>query len=73
MKSTLGLILEQLKKYCSHSVRRGAKAVFLVFGFVLAQSQAFANLILRQSLGQNLKILAPNWLQYFFNCSWFTD
>jgi len=41
----------------------------LVFGFVLAQLQGFTNLLLRQSLAKDRKILAPNWLQYFLNRS----
>jgi hypothetical protein len=53
------------KKYCSHSALKNENAVFLVFGFVLAQLQGFAKLRLRQSP----KILAPNCLQYFFNRS----
>jgi len=47
--------LEQFKKYCSHSGMRSEEAVFLVFGFVLAQLQGFANLRLRQSLAKDQK------------------
>jgi hypothetical protein len=46
---------ERLKKYCSHSEKWNGKAVFLVFGFVSAQLQGFANLRLRQSLAKNQK------------------
>jgi hypothetical protein len=35
-------------------------AVFLGFGFVLAQSQAAAGMLLRQSLAKTPKILAPH-------------
>ena len=47
--------LERLKKYCSHSALNSEEAVFLIFGFVLAQLQGFANLRLRQSLAKNQK------------------
>jgi hypothetical protein len=47
--------LERLKKYCSHSVKRIGRAVLLVFGFVSAQLQGFANLLLRRSLAKNQK------------------
>jgi hypothetical protein len=46
---------ERLRKYCSHSVKGMEGAVFLVFGFVSAQSQGFANLLLRRSLAKNQK------------------
>jgi len=69
MKITVPILvaafLEQLKKYCSHSAKGMAQAVFLVFGFRLrqgyggqvvpAQSQGFANLLLRRSLAKNQK------------------
>jgi len=48
-------LLERLKKCCSHSALKNEDAVFLVFGFVLAQLQGFANLRLRQSLAKNQK------------------
>jgi hypothetical protein len=47
--------LERFKKYCSHSALKNENAVFLVFGFVLAQLQGFTNLRLRQSLAKNQK------------------
>src|ERR1044071_1806275 len=47
--------LERLKKYCSHSINGMERAVFLVFGFVSARSQGFANLLLRRSLAKNQK------------------
>jgi hypothetical protein len=47
--------LERLKKYCSHAAKRMERAVFLVFGFVSAQSQGYSNLLLRQSLAKNQK------------------
>src|SRR5262249_6805777 len=47
--------LERLKKYCSHSAKENERAVFLVFGFVSAQLQGFANLLLRRSLAENQK------------------
>jgi hypothetical protein len=48
-------ILERIKKYCSHSIERLEKAVFLFFGFVSAQSQGYSNLLLRRSLAKNQK------------------
>jgi hypothetical protein len=47
--------LERLKKYCSHSGKDVEEAVFLIFGFVSAQSQGLSNLFLRQSLAKNQK------------------
>src|SRR6185312_10985784 len=47
--------LERVKKYRSHSVKRTERAVFLVFCFVSAQLQGFANLLLRRSLAKNQK------------------
>jgi hypothetical protein len=41
----------------------------LVFGVVSAQLQGLLNLLLRRSLTKKPKILAPKWLQYFFNRS----
>jgi hypothetical protein len=35
-------------------------AVFLIFGFVSAQSQGFSNLLLRRSLAKKSKILAAH-------------
>jgi hypothetical protein len=59
------LVLERLKKYCSHSAKGIERAVFLVFGFrlrrgyggqvVSAQLQGFSNLLLRRSLAKNQK------------------
>jgi len=54
------MALERFKKYCSHSGKAGREAVFLGFGVVSAQSQGFSNMLLRQSLANNPKILAPN-------------
>jgi hypothetical protein len=54
-KPQFNLWLERFKKYCSHSALKNENAVFLVFGFVLAQLQGFANLRLRQSLAKNQK------------------
>src|SRR5882724_6578107 len=48
-------LLEQLKKYCSHSAKGIERAVFLVFGFVSAQLQGLSNLLLRRSLAKNQK------------------
>ena len=47
--------LERLKKYCSHSAKGIGRAVFLVFGFVSAQSQGFSNLLFHRSLAKNQK------------------
>jgi hypothetical protein len=59
------LVLERLKKYCSHSAKGIERAVFLVFGFrlrrgyggqvVSAPLQGFSNLLLRRSLAKNQK------------------
>src|SRR5262249_20934400 len=43
-------VLEQLKKYCSHS-----GTVLFVSGFVLARSQAAAGMLPRQSLARTKK------------------
>jgi hypothetical protein len=50
-----GLILEPFKKYCSHAVETLNGAVFLIFGFVSAQSQVAADMLLRQSPAKNQK------------------
>jgi hypothetical protein len=47
--------LERFKKYCSHSGGQAEEAVFLGFGFVSAQSQAAAGMLLRQSLAKTQK------------------
>jgi hypothetical protein len=47
--------LEPLKKSCSHAVEIVIGAVFLIFGFVSAQSQVAADTLLRQSLAKNQK------------------
>src|SRR5437868_10091466 len=52
---TMFTALERIKKYCSHSDFESEDAVFLVFGVVSAQSQGFANLLLRQSLAKTQK------------------
>jgi len=52
---SFAIALERLKKCCSHSALKSGEAVFLIFGFVLAQLQGFANLRLRQSLAKNQK------------------
>jgi len=49
------MILERLKKYCSHSAKGIERAVFLIFGFVSAQLQGLLNLLLRRSLAKNQK------------------
>jgi hypothetical protein len=41
-------------------VKKGKEAVFLIFGFVSAQSQATAGMLLRQSLAKKPKIPAPH-------------
>jgi hypothetical protein len=51
----LARTLERFKKYCSHSEGNCREAVFLVSGFVSAQSQGFSNLLLRRSLAKNQK------------------
>jgi hypothetical protein len=48
-------LLERFQKNCSHAIRKNKKAVFLGFGFVSAQSQGFANLLLRRSLAKTQK------------------
>jgi len=59
--------LERFQKYCSHSAEQNEMAVFLGFGFVLAQSQAVVGMLLRQSLAKTSKILAPNGHSIFEN------
>jgi len=54
-KRGISIILEQIKKYCSHSIERLEKAVFLFFGVVSAQSRGYSNLLLRRSLAKNQK------------------
>jgi len=46
---------EHFQKYCSHPAVMEQGTVFLSFGFVSAQSQGFANLLLRQSLAKTQK------------------
>jgi hypothetical protein len=52
--------LEHFHQYCSPAVGKDEGAVFLGFGFVLAQSQAAAGMLLGQSLAKTPKILAPH-------------
>jgi hypothetical protein len=47
--------LERFKKYCSRLAVLDKEAVFLGFGFVSAQSQAAAGMLLRQSLAKTQK------------------
>jgi hypothetical protein len=47
--------LEHLKKHYSRAVKRNERAVFLRFGFVLAQSQVYADMLLRPSLAKTQK------------------
>jgi hypothetical protein len=58
---------EQFQKNCSHTGGKRGEAVFLGFGFVLAQSQATAGMLLRQSLAKTPKILAPHGYSFFEN------
>jgi hypothetical protein len=51
----VGKMPERFNKYCSHSVSRAERAVFLGFGFVSAQSQAAVVMLLRQSLAKTQK------------------
>jgi hypothetical protein len=53
--ASFGGSIERLKKYYSHSWKKRRAAVFLGFGFVLAQSQGVSNLLLRQSLAKTQK------------------
>jgi hypothetical protein len=55
-----GKKLEHFHKFCSHAGEERRGAVFLIFGFVSAQSQAAAGMLLRQSLAKKPKILAPH-------------
>jgi Uncharacterized alpha/beta hydrolase domain (DUF2235) len=48
-------VLERFKKYCSHSIVKSQKAVFLGFGFVSAQPQSAAGMLLRRSLAKTQK------------------
>jgi hypothetical protein len=47
--------LERFHKCCSGALLVILTAVFLIFGFVSAQSQGFANLLLHRSLAKNQK------------------
>jgi hypothetical protein len=47
--------LERFHKCCSGVRLVEGTAVFLIFGFVSAQSQGLANLLLRRSLAKNQK------------------
>ena len=58
---------EHFQKFGSRSVGRIERAVFLIFGFVSAQSRGFLNPLLRRSLAKNPKILAPNGFRIFSN------
>jgi hypothetical protein len=49
------MVLERLKKYCSHAVEWNGEAVFLSFDIVSAQSQAAAGMLLRRSLAKTQK------------------
>jgi len=53
-------VLERIKKYCSHPARWNWQPVLLIFGFVSAQSQVVADMLLRQSLAKKSKLPAPN-------------
>jgi hypothetical protein len=58
--------LEHFHKFCSQAGEARKEAIFLIFGFVSAQSQAAAGILLRQSLAKNPR---STWLQYFFKYS----
>src|SRR6476469_8995460 len=60
-------VLEHFQKCCSHSGQLCKAAVFLGFGFVSAQSQGFANLLLRQSLAKPQKSSLRNGYNIFSN------
>jgi hypothetical protein len=65
--------LEHFQKYYSHPVEEAEAAVLLGFGFVFAQSQAAAGMLLR-SASPNMrawppKFLAAERLQFFFKRS----
>jgi hypothetical protein len=47
------IFLERFKKYCSHPVEWRMKPDLLAFGFVSAQSQVYADMLLRQSLAKS--------------------
>jgi hypothetical protein len=59
--------LEHFRKNCSQAVGEKEEAVFLSFGFVSAQLQGLSNLLLRQSLAKNSKILAPHGYSFSSN------
>jgi len=44
--------LEQIKKYCRHSVEARSGAVLLSFGFVSAPTQVFLDMLRRASLAK---------------------
>jgi hypothetical protein len=64
-RAPIGLGLEHFQKNCSHAVGENGKAVFLGFGFVSAQSQGLANLLLRRSLAKTQK--SPLRIGYSFS------
>jgi hypothetical protein len=57
---TAAHILEHFHQFCSQAGEEKRQAVFLIFGFVSAQSQAAAGMLLRQSLAKKPKTLAPH-------------
>jgi hypothetical protein len=61
--------LERLKKYCSHSVKGMEKAVFFGFWRRFGSVTGFIKPAPSPKPRQKPKILAPKWLQYFFNRS----
>jgi hypothetical protein len=54
------LLLEHFHKYCSHSVRQKEAAVLLGFGFVFAQLQAAAGMLLRLASPKHQNSSPPN-------------
>jgi hypothetical protein len=51
---------EQFHKYCSHSDEETSAAVLLGFGFVFAQSQAAAGMLLRSASPKRQNSSLPN-------------
>jgi lysophospholipase L1-like esterase len=61
------LLLEHLKKYCSHSWGRRRESGLFGFWRRFGSVTGFSNMLLRQSLAKNPKILAPNGHIIFLN------
>jgi hypothetical protein len=55
LEHLMNVLLERFHKCCSGASLVIGTAVFLIFGFVSAQSQGYSNLLLHRSLAKNQK------------------